>query len=99
MIPVPERRLEISEKMNPLFIPRNYILEEVSDSYIEDQRNAMNDPNEGLNNEKLEKLLIMATNPYDKSKWNDQLLLELQEKWTKKQNNDSLLMTQCSCSS
>ncbi|CDO92098.1 unnamed protein product [Kluyveromyces dobzhanskii CBS 2104] len=99
LVPNYKERVDTSKQYNPLFIPRNYILEAVTDHYTENQRSELNDPNAQLDNGPLEKLLLMATNPYDKSAWNHSFLPELEKEWTDTTKNEDLLMTQCGCSS
>ena len=92
-------RVKIAKQFNPLFIPRNYILESVANHYTDEQRNELNDPDAKLDNGPLQKLILMATNPYDKSAWDSSFLPELEKKWTNVTEDEDLLMTQCSCSS
>lgn len=99
VIPEYSERHGVASKVNPQFVPRNYILEEVINHYTEEQRNALNDPEAVLDNRPLEKLVLMSTFPYDKNKWNSELLPELETKWTATQHDEQLLMSQCSCSS
>ncbi|QEU62159.1 Fmp40 [Kluyveromyces lactis] len=92
-------RVKIAKQFNPLFIPRNYILESVANHYTDEQRNELNDPDAKLDNGPLQKLILMATNPYDKSAWDSSFLPELEKQWTNVTEDEDLLMTQCSCSS
>lgn len=94
-----QNRVQVAQKVNPLFIPRNYILEYVADQYTEEQREKLNDPDAELDNQSLEKLLLMSTNPYDSSAWNNSLLPELEVEWSTVTDDPDLLMTQCGCSS
>lgn len=80
-------RYERAKGSNPLFVPRNWVLDEVID-YTQD-----ND----MDPLYLNKLLKMVSNPYDKSQWGEELN-EVEKRWyepTVKENQ----MGQCSCSS
>ncbi|ODV84355.1 hypothetical protein CANARDRAFT_29229 [[Candida] arabinofermentans NRRL YB-2248] len=80
-------RLERAKGYNPLFLPRNWILDEVIEYTQEND----------LDTKYLSKLLKMSSNPYDMSKWGDEEK-DLEDKWTGYTEN-SKLMLQCSCSS
>ncbi|CCH44957.1 hypothetical protein BN7_4530 [Wickerhamomyces ciferrii] len=80
-----KERYSIASKVNPLFTPRNWQLEEVIES--------MYDDNEDIS--KLQKLLKMSSNPYDPLKWGDELK-DLENHWL---DDEGETMTQCSCSS
>lgn len=89
---VKEIKLEVSKLKNPLFIPRHYHFNEVYKS-LEDT------DFEGT--EKLEKLYLMSSNPYDTSKWDNKNLFDVQKRWT---NLDQLCKAEnslnlCGCSS
>ncbi|KAK6205431.1 uncharacterized protein RJT21DRAFT_117915 [Scheffersomyces amazonensis] len=79
-----------SRNFNPLFLPRNWILDEVIKSIEE---------SEAENLTLLQKLEKMSFNPFDKSKWGDEEK-EKEKQWELQgdyspENN----MQQCSCSS
>ncbi|KAK6455600.1 uncharacterized protein RJT20DRAFT_128892 [Scheffersomyces xylosifermentans] len=86
----PEHTRPTSHKYNPYFLPRNWILDEViqytQDSGAEDLSY-------------LKKLEKMSFNPYDRSKWGNELK-ELEQKWLLQgDRGDEYSMLQCSCSS
>lgn len=83
-----EQRYEIASQVNPRFLPRNWILQEVID-YTED--------NDG-DVKYLNKLLKMSINPYGPLKWGDEEK-ELEAHWMGGSNDEKLLMSKCSCSS
>ncbi|ONH67745.1 hypothetical protein BON22_2277 [Cyberlindnera fabianii] len=85
----PEERKEIASKVNPQFIPRNWMLDEVIRE-VEDSR--------GEEFDTLMKITKMSSYPYDPSKWGDDLK-ELEEKWLANEVSEEKFMTQCSCSS
>lgn len=78
-----------SKQYNPLFLPRNWILDEVI---------AKTESSKGDDLSYLKKLEKMAFNPYDKSKWGDELK-DVENKWTEVILDDLYTMQQCSCSS
>ncbi|CUM62585.1 uncharacterized protein PRCAT00000137001 [Priceomyces carsonii] len=83
-------RASISSNRNPLFLPRNWILDEVI-QYTNDSN--------GEDLSYLKKLERMSLYPYDKSKWGDDLK-ELEERWLVQGDVDEYhSMLQCSCSS
>lgn len=80
----------LSAKTNPLFLPRGWILEEVVEFTQESKGEDL------LYLHKLEK---MAFNPFDKSKWGDELK-DLEQKWmVQGEKGDDYTMLRCSCSS
>ncbi|GME83782.1 unnamed protein product [Ambrosiozyma monospora] len=98
-----EDRLRKAKEFNPLFVPRNWILEEV----VNDIENGLEEEGEvdGKAKAKLDKLMKMSSYPYDESKWGSELK-ELEQRWmdgpTTKEGEgegESKLMMQCSCSS
>ncbi|AMD21393.1 HER114Cp [Eremothecium sinecaudum] len=93
-------RLDIQRAVNPLFLPRNYIFDEVIDK-LSDQREAISDPNSELDISALEKLFHISTNPYEASLWPQVLEDSTIERWTEGTTNmnDGDCMTQCGCSS
>lgn len=80
----------LSAGANPLFLPRGWILEEV----VEFTQEA-----KGEDLLYLHKLEKMAFNPFDKSKWGDELK-DLEQKWmVQGEMGDDYTMLRCSCSS
>ncbi|GME72268.1 unnamed protein product [Ambrosiozyma monospora] len=86
-------RLSRAKQFNPLFVPRNWILQDVVASVengeIEDGK------------AKLDKLMKMSSYPYDQNKWGSELK-DLEKKWLggpSSEEGESKLMMQCSCSS
>lgn len=80
-----EERYAIASKVNPLFTPRNWMLDEViSQMYDEPTDTSL-----------LSKLLKMSTNPYDQSQWGSELK-DIEERWI---GTEGRVMIQCSCSS
>jgi uncharacterized protein YdiU (UPF0061 family) len=84
-----EQRREIACAHNPLFIPRNWMLDEVI-CEVEDSR--------GEEFGQLAKLLKMSSYPYDSTKWGSELK-DLEAKWTANEADSDKFMKQCSCSS
>ncbi|QPG75934.1 hypothetical protein FOA43_003320 [Brettanomyces nanus] len=82
-----ENRYERAHKFNPLFVPKNWILDEVIDYTQENEYDPLY----------LNKLLKMSINPYDKSQWGAEAK-ELEKRWTSAPSSD-IQMLQCSCSS
>lgn len=79
-----------SSKFNPVFLPRNWILDEVT-AYT--QESGFEDLSY------LKKLEKMSFYPYDSTKWGDDLK-ELEKKWLlQSDRGDEYSMLQCSCSS
>jgi uncharacterized protein YdiU (UPF0061 family) len=83
-----EERFKVASSANPLFVPRNWILDDVIEALRIDE-----DENVPI----LTKLLKMSSNPYDRSKWGEELK-DLEEKWLNYDDNDKTML-QCSCSS
>lgn len=84
------KRVELSSQHNPLFLPRNWILDEVIDSVQDSKAQDIS---------YLKKLEKMSFNPYDKSKWGDDHK-DLEERWLVQGDmGDNYSMLQCSCSS
>lgn len=84
------KRKSISKYYNPLFLPRNWILNQVFE--FTEEHNA-----EDLSY--LKKLEKMCFNPYDKSKWGNELK-ELEQEWLLQSDiGADYSMLQCSCSS
>ncbi|RLV94487.1 UPF0061 protein FMP40 [Spathaspora sp. JA1] len=79
-----------SRNYNPLFLPRNWILDQVI-TQAQDSR--------GENITYLKKLEKMSSNPFDKSKWGDELK-ELENSWLLQgEKGEEYSMLQCGCSS
>ncbi|KAF6062616.1 hypothetical protein FOB64_005680 [Candida albicans] len=77
-------------KYNPKFLPRNWILDQVIQQ-AESSR--------GAETTYLEKLQKMSSNPYDETKWGDELK-DLEQSWLLQGNKgDEFAMLQCGCSS
>lgn len=90
-----EVRFERAKKFNPLFVPKNWILEDVIDYTTKKlQENA----NEAETSLYLNKIIKMANNPYDTSKWGEELK-DVEKRWLADPEDPSRLMTTCSCSS
>lgn len=89
---VKELKMDVSKLKNPLFIPRHYHFNEVYKS-LEDTN--------FMGTDKLEKLYLMSSNPYDPSKWENNKLSDVEKRWT---NLDQLCKAEnslnlCGCSS
>lgn len=78
----------VQAKLNPVFLPRNWIFDQVV-AQVEDSK--------GEDLSYLKKLEKMAFNPYDSSKWGDELK-EKELEWISAQSSDKLML-QCSCAS
>ncbi|KAH3903491.1 Fmp40p SCDLUD_001131 [Saccharomycodes ludwigii] len=95
-------RIEVSSKVNPLFIPRNFIFDQVVNDFYDRQRKELHNPNAQLDTSLLEKLYLMSVNPYDSNKWeNSTLHPEVVNDWTENVQlmDPAELMKQCGCSS
>lgn len=79
-----------SARHNPLFLPRNWILDEVI---------ALVQESDGQDLRRLRKLERMAFNPYDRSKWGDDLKDEERRWMLQSDMGPDYSMLQCSCSS
>lgn len=85
-----EPRRSISEKYNPLFLPRNWILDQVI-QHTQDSN--------GEDLSYLHKVERMSFHPFDRSKWGDDLK-ELETLWLlQSDKGEEYAMLQCSCSS
>lgn len=83
-------RRDTAKQYNPLFLPRNWILDEVIDSVESSNTDDLT---------YLKKLEKMAFNPYDSSKWGDELK-DVESKWLQQgEIGEKYSMLQCSCSS
>lgn len=81
---------ELSAQTNPLFLPRGWILEEVVEFTKDSQGEDL------LYLHKLEK---MAFNPFDPSKWGDELK-PIEKRWmVQGERSDDYTMLKCSCAS
>lgn len=89
-----ESRLEKARKYNPLFIPKNWILEDVVEYTTEKLKEKASEEEAGAY---LNKLMKMANHPYDRSQWGEELK-EVEQKWMS-DVDDSKMMLSCSCSS
>lgn len=89
-----ETRLEKAKQYNPLFIPKNWILSDVIDYTTNKLREGASDEETSAY---LNKIMKMANNPYDMSKWGDELK-DVEKKWIGDIEDDKM-MTTCGCSS
>lgn len=79
-----------SKQYNPLFLPRNWILDEVI---------THTEKTDGRDLSYLKKLEKMSFHPFDRSQWGPELK-DVEEKWLVQGDlGDSYSMLQCSCSS
>lgn len=78
-----------AKQANPLFLPRNWILDQVIEKTEESQ---------GEDLSYLLKLQKMSLNPYDSTKWGDELK-EVESSWAVQDRGEEYAMLQCSCSS
>lgn len=86
---------------NPLFTPRNWIFDQVIDDLTMRQREALNHPNQELDLSMLQKLYLMSSYPYDRSKWNSKLRPDLEHQWASLEHDsdEGKFMRQGTCSS
>lgn len=84
-----EDRRSVAKQYNPLFIPRNWMLEEVI-SEVENSR--------GDDSAQLAKLVKMSSYPYNPEKWGDNLK-DVEQRWMDNEVEHIHFMKQCSCSS
>lgn len=91
---VTAERTNIASAVNPQFIPRSWIFEEV----IDDLAMQLRDAPTTLDLSRLQKLFKMSSNPYNPELWDNKLRADLQERW-QKTPEESKLMKQASCSS
>ncbi|KAG7751213.1 hypothetical protein KL912_000346 [Ogataea haglerorum] len=80
-------RMSRASKVNPLFVPKNWMLEEVIEYTTEND----------LSPDYIDKMMKMATNPYDSTKWGDELK-NVEERWCSDVSFE-LKMGKCSCAS
>lgn len=101
LAPDRDERYKISKKVNPLFIPRSWVFDEVIDNFVDDQRAQLNDPDAELDTSMLQKLFLMSTHPYEPSQWDASLRPDLQKKWSDVSHPETLdhYLKQASCSS
>ncbi|SCU93288.1 LANO_0E03488g1_1 [Lachancea nothofagi CBS 11611] len=92
-------RYNLAKKSNPLFTPRAHIFEQVINDITDQQRDKLNDPDAEIDTSYLEKLYIMSVNPYDSSKWDENLKPEKVQDWTAHGDDDTKFMKQLTCSS
>jgi uncharacterized protein YdiU (UPF0061 family) len=88
-----DARLERASQKNPVFIPKNWVLQDVID-FTDKQ---LRDGDEEEAGKYLNKIMKMANHPYDKTKWGEELK-DLEVKWLADVEDDKLML-QCSCSS
>ncbi|CAB4255366.1 Fmp40p KABA2_06S03806 [Maudiozyma barnettii] len=94
--------IEISKRYNPLFIPHNWILEEVINDITVNQRDALVDDTTPLDLSLLKKLTLMCSNPFDSTQWEPQLCADASKRWltyTGYEKTLGRLNTQSTCSS
>ncbi|SMN21537.1 similar to Saccharomyces cerevisiae YPL222W FMP40 Putative protein of unknown function [Maudiozyma saulgeensis] len=99
--------IEISKDYNPLFIPHNWVLEEVINDITVKQKDLLenNDNDNNINKldlSLLKKLSIMCTNPFDSNQWEPQLCTDASKRWltyTGYEKTIGRLNTQSTCSS
>jgi uncharacterized protein YdiU (UPF0061 family) len=81
---------DISKRFNPLFLPRNWILEQVIEFTRDSDANDLS---------YLKKVQAMSSNPFDPSKWGDELK-DIEKSWLLQSDRGAdYSMLQCSCSS
>lgn len=79
---------DVQKNLNPVFLPRNWIFDQVV-AQVEESK--------GEDLSYLKKLEKMAFNPYEPSKWGDELK-DKEIEWVSDQSSDKLML-QCSCAS
>ncbi|GAV28035.1 hypothetical protein PMKS-001503 [Pichia membranifaciens] len=89
-----EVRLERARGSNPLFTPKNWILDDVISYTTDKLREKAGEAEAGAY---LNKIMKMANNPYDRSQWGEELK-DVEERWMS-DVDDSKMMLSCSCSS
>lgn len=88
-------RLERAKGFNPLFVPHNWMLDDVIDrttSQLQTVKDGEEMPELG---DMVKKMMKMASNPYDTSKWGEEMK-DVESRWM---NEVGTPMIQCSCSS
>lgn len=80
-------RFTKASKVNPLFVPKNWIFDEVI-QYTQDHN---------MDSRYIKKLLAMSCNPYNKEKWGTDLK-DIEARWLQPTEKKKL-MSQCGCSS
>ncbi|AAS53251.2 AFL123Wp [Eremothecium gossypii ATCC 10895] len=100
-IPEREERYRLQKLVNPLFIPRSYVFDEVLEELEKMHRNVTDANSADIDTTILTQLYTIATNPYDRTKWygilDDAKIKAWTEGTTNMPNDDYL--KQCSCSS
>lgn len=85
-----ESRCEISKGKNPLFVPSNWVIEEVVDELRDNRCSDVTS---------LDKLMKMSCYPFESDKWGPDSK-DKEEKWLDREGYDETrYMTQCSCAS
>lgn len=84
-------RFDKASKFNPLFVPKNWILQDVIDHTTAELKEG-NDANKYL-----DKIMKMSNNPFDQSKWGDDLK-DVEAKWLSDVRDEKLMLS-CGCSS
>lgn len=86
----PSWTIENSKQYNPLFLPRNWILDQVVDFTRDSDAHDLS---------YLKKVETMSSNPFDPSKWGDDLK-DVEKSWLLQSDKGAdYSMLQCSCSS
>ncbi|EJS41494.1 fmp40p [Saccharomyces arboricola H-6] len=93
-------RASLAKKANPWFVPRSWVLEEVVDDLMYNQRDRLQDADSTLDTSALRKLYLMSVNPYDCAEWDATLRPDLEKKWADLSHQEGTkFMKQASCSS
>lgn len=90
-----ELRLERAKGYNPLFLPHNWMFDEVIERTTEQLRDIKNGEEVPELGDMVKKMLAMASNPYDVSKWGEEMK-DVEKRWLEEKGTP---MIQCSCSS
>lgn len=100
-VPDERKRSEIAKEVNPLFIPRAWMFDEVIDDFMLNQRTELHDPESKIDNSLLRKLFIMSSNPYDPSRWEESVRPDVQQRWVNLEHEGirEKYLKQASCSS
>ncbi|AGO13038.1 AaceriAFL123Wp [[Ashbya] aceris (nom. inval.)] len=99
--PKREERYELQRLVNPLFIPRSYVFDEVLEELEKMHQNSADADSVEIDTTTLTQLYTIATNPYDRTKWEGVLDDGKIKAWTEGTTNMSTddYLKQCSCSS
>ncbi|QLG71074.1 hypothetical protein HG535_0B01120 [Zygotorulaspora mrakii] len=96
-----DTRISIAKKHNPLFIPRSWILQEVIDDFMHNQKAKLMNADEEVDTTLLQKLYLMSSNPFNPDRWDSSLKPEVEKRWANLNDIDdpSKFMQKNSCSS